>query len=421
MQPQVVVVGGGFGGLEATFLLRHRLGERVGITLVSPEDAFAYRPGTIYVPFGADPQALMTPIAPALRRRDVTFVRGHASGLSTERRELRVVGRDGALHRLRFDFLVIASGAEVHPAEVPGLERHGAMLWGMRDALALRRAFQAVALESASRRRREVVLLVPRGNRWPGPIYELALMLDTWLRRRRARRHVGITLVTHEHGFLHVLGPRMDEMMRRTLERRGITGRARTGVREVTPYAVRLDDGTDLPLDLLVSFPAQVAAVPFQELPRDPRGFVMTTAGSREVLGAPGVYAVGDAASWPVKQALVAVEHAGAAVDHIEATVLGREPERGYRPQTLWLMDQLDTASFAQVPLRDDGEPAGELGATSDALRYRVGTSVLWRVAKRFVGVYVPWRYRQGLPCHGSTSGSVMNAGLRVMAGTLAR
>jgi hypothetical protein len=291
----------------------------------------------------------------------------------------------------------------------------------MRDALALRRSFLQVALESGSRRRREVVLLVPRGNRWPGPIYELALMLDTWLRRRRARRHVGITLVTHEHGFLHVLGPRLDEMVRRTFERRGIAGRARMGVREVTPYAVRLDDGHDLPLDLLVSFPAQLAAAPFEELPRDPRGFVMTTAESREVLGVPGVYAVGDAASWPVKQALVAVEQAGAAVDHIEGAVLGREPAREYRPHTLWLMDQLDTASFAQVPLREDGEPVGELGATTDALGYRVGTSALWRVAKRFVGVYVPWRYRNGLPCHGSTSGSVVNAAVRVMAGTLAR
>jgi sulfide:quinone oxidoreductase len=117
----------------------------------------------------------------------------------------------------------------------------------------------------------------------------------------------------------------------------------------------------------------------------------------------------------------VAVEQAGAAVDHIEASIAGREPGREYRPRTLWLMDQLDTASFAQVPLRDDGEPVGELGVTSDALGYRVGTSALWRLAKRFVGAYVPWRYRHGLPCHGSPSGSVVNAALRVMAGTLAR
>lgn len=421
MRPQVVVVGGGFGGLEAVFLLRHRLGERVGITLVTPEDAFTYRPGTVYVPFGVDPQALLTPIAPALRRRGITFLHGHAAGLSTERRELLVSGRDCDLQRVRFDFLVIATGARVHPSEVPGLERHGATLWSMRDALALRRAFAEVALSPRSRREREVVLLVPRGNRWPGPVYELALMLDTWLRRHRARDHVGITLLTHEHGFLHALGPRLDPVIARTLAHRGIAARVRVGVREVTPWAIHLEEGGDLPLDLLVSFPAQVAAAPFEELPRDQRGFVLTAANSREVLGVPRVYAVGDAAAWPVKQALVAVEQAGAAVDRIEAEIRDREPDGEYRAHTLWLMDQLDTASFAEVPLRDDGEPVGEMGRASERLRNRVGTSPVWRFAKRFVGVYVPWRYRHGLPCHGSLSGAVINAGLRVMAGTLAR
>ena len=39
-KPKVVVIGGGFGGLETTFNLRHKLGDKVDLTLVSERDLF---------------------------------------------------------------------------------------------------------------------------------------------------------------------------------------------------------------------------------------------------------------------------------------------------------------------------------------------------------------------------------------------
>src|SRR6266516_4002856 len=55
-KPKVVVLGGGFGGLESTFYLRHKLGEQVALTLVSGRDSFLFKPNTIYIPFGEDPE-----------------------------------------------------------------------------------------------------------------------------------------------------------------------------------------------------------------------------------------------------------------------------------------------------------------------------------------------------------------------------
>jgi sulfide:quinone oxidoreductase len=56
-KPRVVVLGGGFGGLEAAFLLRMRLGDRAGITVISDQPTFLFKPNTIYIPFGLDPRS----------------------------------------------------------------------------------------------------------------------------------------------------------------------------------------------------------------------------------------------------------------------------------------------------------------------------------------------------------------------------
>src|SRR5439155_16589516 len=70
-RPRVVVLGGGFAGLESAFYLRARLGERAAITLVSDQDDFLFKPNTIYVPFGADPSSLLIPLARPAAKRDI--------------------------------------------------------------------------------------------------------------------------------------------------------------------------------------------------------------------------------------------------------------------------------------------------------------------------------------------------------------
>ncbi|MCS7169957.1 MAG: NAD-binding protein, partial [Candidatus Kapabacteria bacterium] len=85
-RPHVLVVGGGFGGLEVAFALRYLLKDRVQMTLVSDSPHFLFKPNTIYIPFGMEPERLLIGLERPLRRRDIAFLRARVTEVHPERR-----------------------------------------------------------------------------------------------------------------------------------------------------------------------------------------------------------------------------------------------------------------------------------------------------------------------------------------------
>ncbi|HEY7201711.1 MAG TPA: hypothetical protein VIC57_15930, partial [Candidatus Dormibacteraeota bacterium] len=78
-------------------------------------------------------------------------------------------------------------------------------------------------------------------------------------------------------------------------------------------------------------------------------------------------------------------------------------------------------ATFAQVPLRLTGDPALPVEVRPDSLSsYRVGSSPAWRLGKRLLGLYLPWRFRAGRPFHAGLPWRGMEAGLAVMSRLMA-
>jgi sulfide:quinone oxidoreductase len=52
---------------------------------------------------------------------------------------------------------------------------------------------------------------------------------------------------------------------------------------------------------------------------------------------------------------------------------------------------------------------------------YRVGVSPVWRLGKKMLGLYLPFRFRAGRPFHAGAPWKAMEAGLKAMSTTLAR
>lgn len=415
--PRVVVLGGGFGGLEAAFDLRRRVGGRARISLVSDQDHFLFKPNSIYVPFGLDPERLRVPLARPTGRKGIEFVQAHAHEVDPEARRLVVDGR-----ALPYDFLVIATGAGMRAEEVPGLGEHAISTWTPDDMLRLRDAFAELVAAAGRGERRRVLFLVPPNNKCAGPLYEVVLMLETWLRRRDARRGAEITWATYEDSYIQAFGPRLHDVVEREFDRRGITGHYGLTVDRVESDVVTFGNGQALGYDLLVSFPPYVASTSFAGLRSDDRGFLATEQASRRLVDHPEIFAVGDAGDFPVKQAFLAFLQADAAAAHLADEILGTRAASGFDPVSMCVMEQFDKATFAQVPLRLTDDPARPVEVRPDADgAYRVGSSVAWRAGKKVLGMSVPWRFRSGQPFHAGPFWRGMEIGLKAMSGVLAR
>src|SRR5881227_502014 len=90
---EVVVVGGGVGGLETVMALRAAAGSRVRITVVTPEDEFVYRPLSVGEPFGLG-TARRHPLEQVARDFDAELVRDELEWVAP--RGSRIFTRGGA-------------------------------------------------------------------------------------------------------------------------------------------------------------------------------------------------------------------------------------------------------------------------------------------------------------------------------------
>jgi NADH dehydrogenase FAD-containing subunit len=247
-------------------------------------------------------------------------------------------------------------------------------------------------------------------------------MTETWLRRKRVRDHVRIVWATFEQTYIQAFGPKLHDVVAAEFATRGIEGRTGVSLVEATPGTARFADGAEIGHDLLIAFPPYVAAVEYEGFERDERGFLLTDLSTRGLRGSDRIFAPGDAGDFPVKQAFLAFLQADAVAESIAAQVRGREPAFRFEPVSMCVMEEFDKATFAQVPLELTGDPEHPVTVSADADgAYRVGVSPLWRLGKKMLGLYLPLRFRNGLPFHEGAPWRAMEVGLKGMSTALAR
>lgn len=414
--PKIVVAGAGFSGLEAAFYVRRRLGRRAEITVVSETDTFLFKPNTIYVPFGKPPEAFQFPLRPAFEKRQIPFVQSRVHAVDPIRKKLYAEGAE-----LDYDYLFLATGAAMRPAEIPGLAEHANTIWTPSEMMRLRGSLESLLERAKAGTKSRVRFVVPPNNKCSGPLYEMIMMLDTWLRRNGVRENVDVGLSTYEKGYIQAFGVRLNEFVSNEFERRGISGRKQTALEHVEPNRAVFKDGNIDEFDFLISFPPYIASTRFEGLAMDDRGFIAADPKTRQVKDQKDIYVVGDAGDFPVKQAFLGLLQADAAAEHCSERILGEEPMAAFDPVSMCVMEQFDKATFAQVPLRPTPGAEVPVAVREDVPElYRVGSGTIWRVAKKALGMAIPHRFTNGQPFHAGPTWAVMEAGVKAMAAVFA-
>ena len=114
----ILVLGSNFGGMTSAFELHRKLGARARIVVVSRQSEFVYVPSLIWVPFGRRSVKDITFSAEdTFRKGGIEFVHDEATRINAETSTVRLAsGRD-----IPYDFLIIATSAELVWDSVPGL------------------------------------------------------------------------------------------------------------------------------------------------------------------------------------------------------------------------------------------------------------------------------------------------------------
>jgi sulfide:quinone oxidoreductase len=301
-EPRVVIAGGGVAGLEALLALRHLAGDALSVALVAPEENFVYRPLSTTEPFSRG-HVTRHPLRDIARDLGAELVAGAVAAVEAEGRRVQLAEGEP----LPFDSLLLAPGALLHePFEhaitfgVRGSDEglHG-LLRDLEEGYVKRAAFVA-----------------PPGSSWTLPLYELALMSarEVWA---QGFDDAQITLVTSEDRPLAAFGSGPSNALAELLERnrvRFVGGAAA----EVERNLVRVHpSGETIEVERVISLPT-LAGPRVQGVPADAGGFI-PVGEHGEVSGLEGVYAAGDATTFPIKQGGIAAQQADAAAQAIAA------------------------------------------------------------------------------------------------------
>jgi sulfide:quinone oxidoreductase len=372
---RILILGAGFGGLELTTRLSEEFGEALDITLIDQREGFVFGFSKLDVMFGhATADAVLHPYA-NLVKPGVRFVRSSIRHLDPVQR--RVVTDHGTFDA---DILVVALGADLDPTATPGLVEAGHEFYTEAGAFALR---PVLANFSGGR---VIVAVTSTPFKCPPAPSETALLMHEFLTRRQIRDTSTISLVM-PLGTPIPPSPDTSAALLQAFAERGIDWYPSRTLLKIVPdrRVALLDDGTELPFDLLL-------AVPVHRVPQVVAESGMTEDGwipvDRLTLRTrfPGVYAVGDVTS-------VGTPKAGLFAEGQAAVVAGQISEQLRGGSSAWEYDghgvcylEFGDGRVGKVDITfpAGGSPSGRLiGPSADLVadKARFGTD---RVARWF-------------------------------------
>ncbi len=323
MKTFLILGAGTAGSLMAREISRKLNPNEWKVVLVDKDDNHWYQPGYLFLPFGVyRPSDVVKPKHKFIPR-SVEFILSDIELIEPDKNQVTLANEKKVLH---YDYLVIATGADIHPEETEGLKNGG---W-RHNIFDFYTADGATALGEFMKKwdgGRLVVNVVENPIKCPVAPLEFLLLADWYFAKRGIRSKVELVYATPlSEAFTK---PTSAKALGALLDKRGIH-------METDFYAGSVDstnnklisyDEREIPYDLLVSIPTNMGAPVIKRSGMgDSLNFVPTNKETLQSDKWQNIWVLGDAANIPASKAGSVIHfEMEAAVANILAHIAGKE------------------------------------------------------------------------------------------------
>jgi sulfide:quinone oxidoreductase len=254
---EIVIIGGGFGGLRTLYRLRKVLGSTVNITLVDSSEFSIEKPSLPEVAFaGMETSKVRIPLKKTVERKGSKFIMDSVVKIDPENKS--IITARGT--KIDYDILIIATGAVKDYNSISGFKDHGFSICD--DFQAERLAERLESFEGG-----KIVIGSARSEWDPestnirldapceGPIGEVMFMIDTYLNERRIREKSTITVFTPGSVFFDDVGESIHAELAPFIKQHNISVLTNKILTSIDRNTVHFNDGTDLESDLTIIIP----------------------------------------------------------------------------------------------------------------------------------------------------------------------
>ena len=252
----LVILGAGTAGTMVANRLNRLLDlDQWQITLVDQDPVHYYQPGYLFIPFGLYSTKDVVKPKSNFIPPQVKLIQATIESIEPEANRVRLSNGDA----LRYDFLVIATGADIHPEETPGLAESE---WG-KSIHTFYSLDGARALAQKLRNwegGRMVVNVVENPIKCPVAPLEFLMLADWYFHERGIRDRVELIYATPLPGAF--TKPIASKLLGEMLDKKGIKVEPEYLIERVDPDAKKIVsyDERAIEYDLLVSIPLNKGA-----------------------------------------------------------------------------------------------------------------------------------------------------------------
>jgi len=303
---KVLVLGGGFAGVEASIYLRKN---DLNVTLVSDRDYFYIYPTSIWIPTGeVTKEDVSVPLDALAMKHGFKLIVDSVSQFDAKAKKVTLAS--GRVLE-DYDYIVVALGQDKiqhkgmeHTLSICGKPEEATMLYEKLDALILKNNGKIAMGFGGNPKDTSAV----RG----GPAFEVLFNVDTYLKKKGVRDNFELTFFAPMEKPGQKMGDKALVMMDKMFKMTNIHKKVGSKITMFVEDGIEFEDGTKIESDLTMFISAGTGhgVVAKSGLPLSDAGFVVTNE-YNEIEGFDGIYAIGDSASlmgpaWRAKQGHVA-------------------------------------------------------------------------------------------------------------------